>query len=342
MKKVAYTLFFLFLYRSTLSQAVAIDKVKFFEDTAIIQATITTDMVQLFKQKEKPDIEFPANFSTILPGNIPVSDPVLLLVRGHYRRGNCKLPPLKVVFKYNKNSVMKPLGDLKLVSQCAASEKNEQYLFKEYLAYKIYNLITDMSFRVRLLHLQLVDSSGRKKTIEEHAFLVEDIKNLAKRNGCKDWKEGKMDPRNIDRRQMTIFSVFEYMIGNTDWGISVNHNSKLILSKTDSLHLPYVVPYDFDFSGFVNTDYAVPDEKLPITNVRQRLYRGFTRSLEEINEVLDIFKKQKDSIYAMINNFSLLTSESKVDITGFLDEFYETINDPKQVNKVFIQNARPE
>ena len=342
MKAISYPLLIIsfLLCHAAYSQTSSIDKVKFFEDTSIINATITTDMVKLFRQKERAGDEFPANFSATLPGNIVVNDPILLTVRGHYRRGYCYLPPLKVAFKYKKTSVMKPLGDLKLVSQCKTSETNEQYLFKEFLIYKIYNMITDMSFRVRLLDLELADSAGKKKSISEHAFLMEDIKNVAKRNDCKSWKTGKMDPRDVDRKQMTIVAIFEYMIGNTDWGVSVNHNTKLIVSKKDSMQLPYVVPYDFDFSGFVNTDYAIPDEKLNITSVTQRLYRGFPRSIEEINEVLNLFKKQKDSIYFLINHFDLITPKSKKEIIDYLDDFFKLINNPAKVKDVFIRNAR--
>jgi hypothetical protein len=322
------------------SQTFSIDKVKFFEDTSIINATITTDLVKLFRHKEKAGAEFPSNFTAMLPNNTIISDPILLTIRGHFRKEYCYLPPLKVTFKYKKTSEMKPLGDLKLVSQCKTSEMNEQYLIKEFLIYKIYNLITDMSFRVRLLNLELVDSAGEKKTISEHAFLIESIKNVAKRNGCKDWKTGKMDPREVDRRQMTIVALFEYMIGNTDWAVSVNHNTKLILSKKDSIKRPFVVPYDFDYSGFVHTDYAVPDERLNISSVTERLYRGFPRSTEEINEVLHIFKKQKSNIYSLINNFELLTSKSKKEMIYYLDSFFNLIDDPIQVNDVFIEKAR--
>lgn len=342
MKTISYPLLIIsfLLCHAAYSQTSSIDKVKFFEDTSMINATITTDMVKLFREREKAGVEFPANFSATLPGNIVVNDPILLTVRGHYRRGYCYLPPLKVAFKYKKTSEMKPLGDLKLVSQCKTSETNEQYLFKEFLIYKIYNLITDMSFRVRLLNLELADSTGKKKSIPEHAFLMEDIKNVAKRNGCKAWKAGKMDPREVDQKQMTIVAIFEYMIGNTDWGVSVNHNTKLIVSKNDSTQRPYVVPYDFDFSGFVNTDYAVPDERLNITSVRQRLYRGFSENLEEVNEVLDIFKTQKSNIYSLINNSDLLTSKSKKEVLDYLDDFYKSINNPREVNNIFIKNAR--
>jgi hypothetical protein len=196
-----------------------------------------------------------------------------------------------------------------------------------------------MSFRVRLLNLNFIDSAGKKKPIAEHAFLTEDIKDMAKRNGCRNWKNRKLSAAEADRRQMTMMGIFEYMIGNTDWGVAVNHNTRYIISRKDSLARPYVVPYDFDYSGFVNTPYAIPDEKLGIENVRQRLYRGLPRTMEELNEVLDIYKKQKENIYSLIEKFDLLNTKSKKEIISYLDDFYDQINKPQKVKEIFIQNA---
>lgn len=321
-------------------QTATIDKVQFFNDTSVLRATISTNMGKLFRQKDKTGNQFQANFTYILPDDSAINEPILLEIRGHFRKDNCYLPALKAIFKYKKSSVLYTLGSLKLVSQCKTSDTYDQYLLREFLVYKIYNLLTNMSFNVRLLNLSLLDSSGKKRTITEHAFLMEDIKDLAKRNNSIDWKKGKLYSEQTDRRQMTLVAIFEYMIGNTDWGVPVNHNTRLIISKKDSLHRPYVVPYDFDYSGFVNTDYAIPDEKLGIQNVRERLYRGYPRTMEELNEVLDIFKQQKEKIYDLIKNFELLTSKSKKDMITYLDDFFRIINEPNQVQNIFIKNAR--
>ena len=323
------------------AQPPSVDKVGFFSDTSILDATISTNLPKLIRQK-KEGFQFTGTFTTTLPNSSVINEPVLLEIRGHMRKDYCYLPPLRVNFKYEKSSPLSPLGSIKLVSQCKTSDIDDQYLLKEFLVYKIYNLLTDMSFRVRLINLSLTDSSGKKKTITEHAFLMEDIKDLAKRNQCRDWKNNNFYQEDADRRQMTLVAIFEYMIGNTDWGIPASHNTRLIVSKIDSLKRPFVVPYDFDYSGFVNTDYAVPDEKLGIENVRERLYRGFPRTMEELNEVLAIFKKQKEKIYAVINNFNLLTTKSKKDMINYLDDFFYMINQPEMVQNVFIRNARTE
>ena len=320
----------------------SIDKIQFFKDTAILNATITTNLNHLLRQKQKEGTQFPANLSMTLPDGFSVRDSILLEVRGHFRREYCYLPPIKIIFKKSKSSVMKPLGSLKLVSQCALSSTDQQYLLKEFLIYKIYNLLTDMSFRVRLLNLNFEDSTNKKKSSTEYAFLMEDIKDLAERNDCSDMKNAKLNTEATDRKQMALVAIFEYMIGNTDWAVPVNHNTKLIIPKIDSLHRPYVIPYDFDYSGFVNTDYAIPDEKLPTQTVRKRLYRGFPRTMEELNDLLAIFKKQKTAIYDLLNNFGLLTSKNKKDMIDYLDDFFTLINKPEQVNDVFIRSARTE
>jgi len=142
-----------------------------------------------------------------------------------------------------------------------------------------------------------------------------------------------------DRKQMTMVAIFEYMIGNTDWGVSANHNTVLMQLAKDSTAKPFVVPYDFDYSGLVNADYAVPSERLDIENVRQRLYRGYPRTLDEVNDALSIFKQQKENIYLLINKFELLTPKNRQEIIDYLDDFYKTISNENQVKYTFIDQA---
>ncbi len=322
--------------------AQTLDKVKFFEDTSIIDATISANMGDLYRHKDKPGAIFPAKLRLTLEDGTPINDTIALATRGHFRKGYCEMPPIKIIFDYDSNAFTSPLKDLKLVNRCMTSEIDQQYLLKEFLIYKMYNMITDMSFRVRLLKLNFVDNADKKKPLSEYSFLMESIKGVAKRNDCKYREDGKMDPRNTDRMQMATVAIFEYMIGNTDWSVGAGHNTKLLISKTDSNQAPYVVPYDFDYSGLVATDYSTPDPMLNITSVHERLYRGFPKTIGEINTVLDTFRKQKDSIYNLVNNFDLLTSRSKKEMTSYLDGFFEMINNPKEVKKVFIENARTE
>ena len=319
-----------------------VDRVKFFADTAQINATLTINIGKVLSKKDVEGYVFPAIFSCKMGDSLTVNDPISVEVRGHFRRQFSYLPPLKLHFNADTTATLQSLKSLKLVNASKSTNVYDQYLLKEYIIYKIYNLITDKSFNVRLLNLNFADSSGKKKTINQHAFLVEDIKQTAKRSNCKEWTTTKLAQEATDRRQMTIVAIFEYMIGNTDWSVPADHNIKLIEAKNDPTTRPYVIPYDFDFSGLVATDYSVPDENLNITSVQQRLYRGFPRTMDELNEVLDIFKSKKDSIYATINNFNLLTTSSKRQMTDYLDGFYDILKRPQDIKDAFITNARME
>ena len=296
------------------------------------------DIGTMLSTKANPEY-LPASFTCKIYDS-SITEKIRVIARGVMRRQICYMPPLRLDFHTDSLSQLYKLGSLKLVSSCNPNDQYEQLLLKEYLIYKIYNLITEKSFRVRLLNLNYEDSRGKRKTISRHAYLIEDIKDLAKRNGCTTMKDLKVNGQSTDRNQYTIFAVFEYFIGNTDWGVSVNHNSALIFPGNDSAGRPFVIPFDFDYSGLVDADYAVPDEGLAISNVRERLYRGYPRTMEELNDVFLIFNQQKEKIYSLINNFELLTVKNRKNIIDYLDDFYTTINDPGKVKDIFITKAR--
>ncbi|HRI21121.1 MAG TPA: hypothetical protein PLA68_09200 [Panacibacter sp.] len=338
-------IFFLFILISFVSanlraqnQLPVIDNVKFFTNDTVFDAVLSADMGKLLNGKMKPEY-IPATFSCKLSDS-SITGQIRVIARGNMRRQICYMPPLKLDFHTDTLSKLYTLNSLKLVCGCKPNANYEQLLLKEYLVYKIYNLLTEKSYRVRLLNLDYEDSRGKKKTISQHAFFIEDAKDMAKRNDCKEWKKVKLNGLNTDRNQMTVFAIFEYMIGNTDWGISANHNSTLILSKKDSAARPFAVPYDFDYSGLVDADYAVPNEGLDIEKVTQRLYRGYPRTMQELDDALKIFRERKEQIYSLISNFELLTPNNRQTMKDYLDDFYKTINDPREVKYVFIDNAR--
>ncbi len=315
---------------------------KFFADTSMIDATLSLNINRVLSHRDKEGFRVPATFTYTIPGSQPVTDTLDAELRGHFRRDYCYLPPLRLMFNTKKDASLSKLKALKLVSICKPFGDYDQYIIKEYLVYKIFNVISDMSFRVRLLKINYEDSSGKKKGWTGHAFLLEDIKDLAKRNNSAEWAKTKVATEATNHHRMTLVSIFEYMIGNTDWAVPVDHNIRLLRVLSDSLAVPYAVPYDFDYSGLVNAEYAVPDERLNIDNVQQRLYRGFPRQPGEINQILDIFKEKKDAIYNIINNCDLLDKHSKGDMISYLDGFYKIISDPDEVKLRFITNARVE
>jgi hypothetical protein len=339
MKKIK-SLFLLFLAANAfIAQSQVVDSVKFFDEDGIIEMTLTTDIAKMQKEKGV-DMFQPATVGLRFPDNSIVAEPVTVAPRGHFRREYCNIPPILIDFSTPTSPRLSPLGKLKLVIGCGSNGNDEQLLLKEYLIYKMYNLLDDKSFRVRLLKVNYIDTKNKVKTFFQYAFLIEDDKDMAIRNNCIKKPKAQYSSESTDRATMTKVAVFEYMISNGDWSVPNNHNIRLVFEKNNPTALPYAVPYDFDHSGFVNASYATPNELLGTETVTERAYRGFPRKMEELQSTFDVFRTKKDSIIALINNCTYLQARVKKDAVSYINEFYQIINDKREVQTIFIDNAR--
>lgn len=339
MKRLCFIILAFIVYCQLSAQSLPVNRQLFFSDDKIIEVTLTTDIKKLLIQKKLSAWQ-PASITMQLSDTSAISENINVRPRGIYRKEYCDIASLMLDFKNPAAPRLSPLKKLKLVGGCSRGKINEELLLKEYLMYKIYNFISVMSFRVRLLHINYVDSKQKVRPYSQYAFLIEDIKDLAVRNNCIEKKNKIFGLDAADRQQFNLVCLFQYMTGNTDWSVRQYHNIKLMVPKNDTLARPYVVPYDFDYAGFVNAPYAIPKEDLGITSVTQRLYRGFARTMNELQVNLNIFKEKKDTIMFYLTNFPLLTVKDKRDMTRYLEEFYEIIDDKNSVKSVFITNAR--
>lgn len=324
---------------SAQAQTSPVDSIKFFTDEGVIDLTLTTDIKKLQTEK-KLEVYQDASVVMRFPDSTVISEGIRLYARGHFRRENCNIPPIMLNFRNATSPMLNPLGKLKLVIGCGNGANDEQLVLKEFLVYKIYNLLEQKSFRVRLLKVNYQDSKNKMKPFSQHAFLIEDDADMAKRNKCVKKEDQQWQTESTDRNTMTMVAVFEYMISNGDWSVPNNHNTKLIFEKGNAGAPPYVVPYDFDHSGFVNASYALPNELLGTETVTERVYRGFPRDMEELQATFDIYRKQKEAIISLIMNFTLLKEKTRKEIVTYLEDFYKTINDKRKVQSIFIDNAR--
>src|SRR6202050_5373093 len=179
------------LSQHTKGQSNSIFREEFFKDTSTLNLTIVANTNKLFKSNKQGSI-FPATVVTKLSDGREVNDHIELEIRGHMRHDYCYVPPLKLIFNYDKSATLSSLKSLKLVNECKISNTYDQYLLKEFIAYKIYNLLSDLSFRVRLVNVIFSDSASGKKKLNEHAFLLEDVKDVAKRNDCEEWRKSNL------------------------------------------------------------------------------------------------------------------------------------------------------
>jgi hypothetical protein len=235
----------------------------------------------------------------------------------------CSFVPLRVAFgKGTKGTPFAGQQALKLVTHCQTGRDFEQIKLREYLAYRIFNLLTPHSFRARLSRGTYIDSGTGKTRATSYAMFVEAESDLARR------MEGRIAAlpralfRDLDQDTLTLMMLFEYMIGNTDFSIHALHNVRLVQTRT-ALH---PVPYDFDFSGFVHAPYASPARRLPIKSVLERLHRGPCRRAEELEPILAKFREMKQETLLLLESLPDLDSGSRREAKQYLEDFYSTIS----------------
>jgi hypothetical protein len=311
----------------------------FFGDERPVEISLVSNFRQLQKERKR-GVYQDATVTLKLPEGEAVTEGIQLAARGEFRRQECIMPSIMLDFKNPAAPRLSNLKRIKLVSPCSPNSVGEQLVFVEYLIYKMYNLFTDMSFKVRLAKVQFSDVNNKIKSYSLYGFLIEDVDDMAKRNDCREIEGPMYLTEYTNREQMTLVALFQYMIGNTDWSVPNYHNVKLIRSRTDTLALPYVVPYDFDYTGLVNAEYAIPHESLGIETVTQRLYRGFPRTLDELEKSAELFKVHKAAVYDLVRNFSYIKERERNIMLRYLDEFYEVIQSRRNLDYYFIQGAR--
>jgi hypothetical protein len=256
-----------------------------------------------------------------------VDIPLKVKTRGIWRLKQCDFPPLRLNFAKHtvKHTMFAKLDKPKLVTHCRDSEEYEQYILQEMQLYRVYNLLTPYSNRVRLARVVYADSGSGKTVATRYAFLEEEPEALAHRVGGMLERAKGAIPTDLDPNAATLFGVFQYMIGNTDFAVSALHNVELITHDTVSVP----VAYDFDFSGAVNTRYATTDPSLSIHRVRDRVYRGYCMPDESYAPVFALFRAKRDSIYALYHDpiGRLLAGSRARETLEYFDDFYKTIND---------------
>ncbi len=320
---------------------------KIFSDATEMNVTLSGPWRKIQKNVKKDDL-YPAQLTyTGADGQLHTID-VEVTPRGLTRRFKaCKFPPLKVHFDKEKmkGSEFRGNKSLKLVTYCQANSKYEQYYIKESLAYQIYNLITEYSFRVQPMMIEYKDSE-KDDSITRFSFLIEDADEMAERNDLKKLTVGRVPYKRLDTLEISNLSLFQYMIGNLDWAATGGpdkdkccHNGKII-GKSENENPKYAIPYDFDASGLVNAHYAVPPDSLKVRNIRQRLYRGFCNHNDKLPQAAARFNEKKPEIMALFEDNTHLTEKNRKSSVKYIEDFYEILNDPKDFKREITDKCR--
>jgi len=305
-----------------------------FDSDEIFTITLKGNIRQLLNDRADKPASHSITLSYRNKDSSEVNIPVQMKTRGHFRKlkENCKYPPLQISFPADVNrlsTVFSGQKKLKLVMPCVGDD----YVIREWLVYKIYNLITPKSFKARLVRIALNDTKSKKQQAPFYGFLIEDEKNMAVRNKG-TVVEQKLRPEETNQDVFLTMAVFQYLIGNTDWSVQYLQNIKLLKLETSSQLI--TVPYDFDHSGLVNAPYAHPAEELLMRSVQERRYRGYCiKDMKLFEKSIALFNRSKSEIYNLYTKSNLLDEKYIRSVTKYLDEFYATINDPKSWQKDF-------
>jgi hypothetical protein len=229
-----------------------------------------------------------------------------------------------------KNTIFNNQDKLKLVTAC----QEEEDVVEEYLIYKMYNLVTDMSLKVRLVRVVYIDDNTRRQVFERYSFFIEHEDQLAERNNAVQ-RDSLLNPFMLDRENFMKMSVFEYIIGNRDWFISSRRNVIILrpLDKTKALH---VVPYDFDFAGLIDASYTKPRDVPETFLSKRRVYKGLCYTEDEFKRTFDFYKKLKPEFEALINNQEIISKATRKENLRYLEEFYQTIDNKALFKKEFL------
>jgi len=317
-----------------------------FATDATLELTLEAPIRKLVSRRVRRP-EFDGRLSYVGDDGSPVNLDIEVRTRGKSRLQLCSFPPLSINMKRRQveGTEFASQNRLKLVTRCGDSGRHEEYLQLEYLAYRIFGTFSEAAFRVRPVRMRYVDTERDNRVEEAPGFLIEHIEGVAARMGFEAAEVPSIDVANLDPRQTAAVAIFQYMIGNTDWSVTAAAQDEDCCHNTDVLVTPgdparyWPVPYDFDQSGFVNTSYAEPNERLNISNVRQRLYRGFCATNAQIDEVAAAVVAARSQIESFIAS-AALSDDRRADTLDFLANGFAILNDPAQRAAQLHDNCR--
>lgn len=317
-------------------------------------ATALANDEPLFKGSEMLQVKINGNFSKLIaddgverdwhPFELQVNDKILnvkLRLRGNFRRKECTFPPITVNFnkKQVQGSVFEGQDKLKLVTHCRKGHSFSVNTYEEYVAYRLFNQITDKSFRVRLLSVSY-EQAGKKPKLKP-GFFIENVDSLARRLDGEHIEPDFIRSKELDPLHLTQAAIFQYLIGNTDFsfiapikGRSCCHNTKLVRIAT----ITYSIPYDFDFSGLVDAPYAGANPMVKSSNVRKRRYRGFCTDKQTLQAALDSFQTLEAELPDLFASVTGVNAKQSSRSMSYLQRFFTTVS--KSGSQVFESQCR--
>jgi hypothetical protein len=315
-----------------------------FASAAPLEFSLTSNFSAINRdRKPESTTRYPAVLTVAGADGKPHEIPVKLSARGHFRRmaRNCGIVPLRVEFPKEGMAGTPFDGQttLKLGSGCEDSSEFEQITLKEYLQYPLFNMVTPLSFRARLARGTYVDEKTKKKNNPRYALFIENDSDVARRAEGRSVELQRLQFADVVAEPLDRMMLFEYMIGNTDVSIFALHNVRLVQKPDRTLT---IIPYDFDLSGFVRAPYAIPDRRLGLRSVVDRMYRGPCRTTEQMQAAAAPFLAKRAEMFALIESTKDLAAPARAEIKDYLESFFRMIDKPESIRKNFVNGCKPQ
>jgi len=331
-------------------------------DEVLQAARVVADSRRLFREIEPLAFTLTADFTAVNGERAPENKklfPAVLTVddakgpqeiavkigsRGHFRlmRRNCDFVPIRMEFPRDggaAGTIFDGQTSLKLGTHCRSDREYDNYTLREYLTYRLFNMVTPLSFRARLARATYVDAKTKKTIASRYAIFIEHENDVARRFGGRIVELQRILFDDLDAPTLNRMMLFEYMIGNTDFSIWALHNVRLVQDRNRKL---YPVPYDFDLSGLVHAPYAVPDPRIGIRSVLDRLYRGPCRTADDFEAAAESFRARRDDMMTLLDSMRDLQPLARGEAKNYLEGFFRTIEKPDSIKRQFVNGCKPQ
>ncbi len=307
-----------------------ITDVDLFEGADPLEITLTFDLKRYQREKYKEDY-LPVNLFLHINDSLDIEKSVRIKSRGAFRQSHCYFAPfwLNIRKAGVTNIHLQDVKRMKVVTHCRSTSSYQDYVLMEYLAYRIYNILSPVSFRVRLIRMKYVDTGRKNKLTEGWAFMIEPEGMLAERHDAVVIKREDLGMALMKREEMLRVALFQYMIGNADYSVAGRHNLKVLGLPGFGTEGYTPVPYDFDYSGMVNANYAVPGENLGIRSVTERYYLGPCREELEFMAGIGYMEEHREEIVELLHSFPFLDGKVKNRMIAYIEGYYVSASAPK-------------
>lgn len=314
-----------------------------FGDDAVFDLEIHASLTGLMRQEAgAPDVTGRMD----LPDGTSV--PISLNKYGISRLRECDLASLKITAEADDiaGTIFEGLEILRLVTPCRLRGAYDKFTMLEYLAYRSYAVIAEPALGARLVRVSFDDSEKPAREKTGYAFFIEDIGQAAARLGQVWLDVPSQRTSDLDPAQLTVMTLFQYMVGNTDWSAFTGrpndrccHN--VAVFGREGAGFNTVVPFDLDQTGLVNPPYAAPpDPSLGIRRVTERKYRGLCEHNDELAGAIAVFNRKRPELEALFSREDLPYPKERERALQYIGDFFDTINDTRKLEKKIVGDCR--